>query len=160
MYSHLAERHKRCFSNTLALYLKLLFPQPLVVVLSFLLLIYESLCVQFFFFFIVYSLSMVSGLKGAHRSMGCLTYSLRFLSPAANKPLTIHPLTPPAGTDRRTSRHVTALHNTHGRSSSHQATSHFLLSCRLPRWTIATGNGPEEKEEDREKGGESGRRCE
>lgn len=51
---------------------------------------------------IVFSLSMVSGHKGAHRSIRCLTYSLCFLKPAANKPLTIDPLTPPAGVDQKT----------------------------------------------------------
>ena len=49
---------------------------------------------------IVYPLSVASGLEGARGSIGCLTYSLRFLKPAANKPLTIDPLTPPAGADR------------------------------------------------------------
>ena len=49
---------------------------------------------------IVYLLSVASGLEGARGSIGCLTYSLRFLKPAANKPLTIDPLTPPAGADR------------------------------------------------------------
>lgn len=43
------------------------------------------------------------------------------------------PLTPPAGADRSPPRHVTGLHNTHGRSSAHQAASHFLLSRWLPR---------------------------
>lgn len=40
---------------------------------------------------IVRSLSTASGLGGARRSIGCLTYSLHFLKPAANKPLTIDP---------------------------------------------------------------------